>query len=303
MKILPQASTSFASLTNKRKVAVGHPFDWFINFPTGLLTFVFTCVALGMLIFLSLRINDSTLLGHGITVENFRQLVADPLYATVLGKSLMISALVTLATVILAYPMAYFISLASPAWRGRLLFIVTLPFWTSYLLRVFSWKIILGYNGILNSGLVGLGFIKEPLAFLLYTPTAMVITLAHAYAAFAVLPIYVCLSSINRNLVEAARDLGANGPQLFLRVILPLSFPGIAAASAVVFIPTLGDYVTPILVGGPAGTMIGNLIQAQFGKADNWPLGAALALFTMVVVLLLFVLRNLTSDLHRRLSA
>ena len=279
-------------------------FDLVINFPTAVITVVFTCLTLGILVFLSFRIHDGSLLGSGITLGNFLEVATDPLYSDIMKRSLVISALATLATIALAFPVAYYLALVvRPDRRNRMLMLVTLPFWISYLLRVFAWKIILGYNGILNSGLVGIGVIDEPLSWLLYTPTAVVITLAHAYAAFAVLPIYVCLSAISGNLLEAARDLGANGRQVFVRIILPLSMPGVMAASAVVFIPTLGDYVTPILVGGPDSTMIGNLIQSEFGKANNWQLGAALALTTLMVVLLLSALQQLTGRVHRRLLA
>lgn len=279
-------------------------FDLVINFPTAVITVVFTCLTLGILIFLSFRIHDGSLLGSGITLSNFLEVATDPLYSDIMKRSLVISALATLATIALAFPVAYYVAVVvRPDRRSRLLMLITLPFWISYLLRVFAWKIILGYNGILNSGLVGSGLIDEPLSWLLYTPTAVVITLAHAYAAFAVLPIYVCLSAISGNLLEAARDLGANGRQVFVRIILPLSMPGVMAAAAVVFIPTLGDYVTPILVGGPDSTMIGNLIQSQFGKANDWQLGAALALTTLMVVVLLSALQKLTGRVHRRLLA
>ena len=159
-----------------------------------------------------------------------------------------------------------------------------MPFWTSYLLRVFSWKIILGYNGVINSSLKSIGLIDQPLEFLLYNPTAVVITLAHAWAAFAILPIYVSLEKIDRSLLEAAADLGDGPLMRFLRVTLPLSLPGVIAASLLVFIPTVGDYVTPSLVGGPSGLMIGNIIQQQFGRTNNWPLGSALSVASMITI-------------------
>ena len=149
---------------------------------------------------------------------------------------------------------------------------------------------MLGYNGVINSGLKTLGFISEPLEFLLYNPAAVMITLAHAWAAFAILPIYVSLEKIDRSLLEAARDLGENAFITFVRVTLPLSLPGVIAASLLVFIPTVGDYVTPSLVGGPSGIMIGNIIQSMFGKALNWPLGAAISVISMLTVALMISL-------------
>ena len=207
-----------------------------------------------------------------------------PIYPSLLFKSMRISGMVTIATVVLAYPMAYFIAFRVTRHKMIWLILITIPFWTSYLLRVFAWKIILGSNGVINSGLMSLGLIDEPISWILYNPTAVVLTLAHAWAAFAILPIYVSLEKIDRSLLEAATDLG-DGPMMrFLRVTLPLSMPGVIAASLLVFIPTVGDYVTPKLVGGTTGIMIGNIIQSQFGKANNWPMGAALSIISMLVI-------------------
>ena len=191
-----------------------------------------------------------------------------------------------LATVVLAYPLAYFIAFHVKKNKIMWIILVTVPFWTSYLLRVFSWKVILGYNGLINSGLEAVGLISAPLEFLLYNPIAVVITLAHAWAAVAILPIYVSLEKIDRSLIEASRDLGETALMTFIRVTLPLSLPGVIAACLLVFIPTVGDYVTPALVGGPRGLMIGNIIQSMFGKALNWPLGAALSIISMLTVTL-----------------
>ncbi len=219
-----------------------------------------------------------------LTPANYKETVTGPLYEALLLRSLAISAACSILTVLLAYPMAYYV--AFHVHRHKLIWIIlmTLPFWTSYLLRVFTWKVILGFNGAVNSGLMALGLIEEPLTFLLYSPTAVVITLAHAWAAFALLPIYVSLEKIDRSLLEAATDLGDGPVARFLRVTLPLSLPGVIAATLIIFIPTVGDYVTPTLVGGPDGIMLANLIQALFGKVNNWPMGAALSVSMMVVV-------------------
>jgi len=194
--------------------------------------------------------------------------------------------------------MAYF--LAFRVKRGKLAWIilVTVPFWTSYLLRVFAWKVILGYNGVINSGLMALGIVDEPLEVLLYNPAAVTITLAHAWAAFAILPIYVSLEKIDRSLLEAAADLGDGPVRRFFRITLPLSRPGLVAASLLIFIPTVGDYVTPALVGGTSGVMIGNLIQSLFGKSNNAPLGAAVAISSMAAIAALTL--ALIWPLHRR---
>lgn len=219
------------------------------------------------------------------TLANYREALTDPLYRELMLRSLRIAGAVTLVTVLLAYPVAYFVSFHVPPRRKALwLFLITIPFWTSYLIRVFLWKVILGYNGVLNSSLTGLGLIDEPLTFILYNANAVVITLAHAFAPFAILPIFVALERIDRSLLEAARDLGESRLGGFLRVTLPLSMPGVVGAVLIVFIPTIGDYVTPRLVGGPGGLMIANMIQTQFLKLNNAPLGATLAVLAMLMV-------------------
>lgn len=218
------------------------------------------------------------------TLENYRIALTEPIYRDLLWRSLYISLMVSACTVLFAYPIAYYISFHGGQRKGLWLFLITIPFWTSYLLRVMAWKVILGYNGVLNSGLMGLGITDEPTTALLYNSSAVIITLTHAWAAFAVLPIFVSLEKVDRTLLEAAKDLGDGPIRSFLRVTLPLSMPGVIAALLIVMIPTVGDYVTPKLVGGKDGVMIANAIQAQFGKAANWPLGAALSVTTMVIV-------------------
>jgi spermidine/putrescine transport system permease protein len=258
--------------------------------PGALVAFVLILFALALVIFLSFRTNDGSLLGAGISLSNFGTLFSDPLYGMVILRSLAIAGIVTLATVATAYPVAYYLAFHAGSKRGLLLFLVTLPFWTSYLLRVFAWKIVLAYNGVLNSALMMTGITSEPLTIFLNTPAAVVLTLAHAYAPFAILPIFVALETLPKSLLEAAADLGARPFTTFRRVILPNSMPGVLAGALVVFVPTVGDYVTPALVGGPASTMIGSLIQAQFGKANDWPFGAALAVLVMLVILAVVLL-------------
>lgn len=261
-------------------------FDALLNLPGGLITCTLILFALGLLLYMSVRVNDGQIIGSAFTLDNLSSALTDPLTRLVLLRSIILSAIVTLATVALAFPVAYYLAFRAGRWRHLLLFLVTLPFWTSYLLRVFAWKIVLAYNGVLNSALMMLGITDAPLTGLLNTPATVVVTLAHAYAAFAVLPLYICLQGLPKNLFEAAADLGAKPYQGFLRVLLPLSVPGILSAALVVFVPTVGDYVTPALVGGPNSSMIGTLIQAQFGKANDWPAGAALAVISMIAIAL-----------------
>ncbi|AUH34684.1 ABC transporter permease [Paracoccus tegillarcae] len=219
------------------------------------------------------------------TLDNYRQVIGDPIVRSVMLRSLWVSILVTLVTVILAFPVAYYVSfIVRPERKALWLFLITIPFWTSYLIRVFLWKVILGYNGVINSSLMGLGIIDEPLSFILYNVNAIVLTLAHAYAPFAILPIFVALEKIDRSLLEAGRDLGESRLMTFWRVTLPLAMPGVIAATLIVFIPTIGDYVTPTVIGGGKIPMIANMIQVQMLDLDNRPLGSALAVTAMLIV-------------------
>jgi len=237
-----------------------------------------------LIFFLGFWTQDYLILDRGFSLDNYIEAWTEPIYRDLMLRSLGISAAVTLATVMLAYPMAYFISFHGGNRKALWLFLVTIPFWTSYLLRVFLWKVILGYNGVLNSSLDWLGVIEEPLTFILYNANAVIITLTHAWAPFAILPIYVALEKIDRSYLEAATDLGDSAMKRFLRITLPLSMTGVVGASLIIFIPTIGDYVTPKLVGGKDGLMISNMIQVQFMKANNAPLGASLAVSAMGIV-------------------
>lgn len=257
----------------------------------GLYALLMLAVPLAAVLMLSFWSQDFLTLNKTFTTKNYTEIVREPLFGLLLGRSIWIAGIVTLVTVILAYPVAYFVSFHVPQNRKALwIFLITIPFWTSYLIRVFLWKVILGYNGVLNSSLQGLGLIEEPLTFILYNLNAVVITLAHAFAPFAILPIFVAMEKIDRSLLEASRDLGESAYRTFLRVTLPLTTPGIVAATLIVFIPTIGDYVTPRLVGGPGGLMIANMIQTQFLKLNNAPMGAALAVVAMLSVTFISVM-------------
>jgi spermidine/putrescine transport system permease protein len=222
-------------------------------------------------------------------------------------RSLIVSILVTLATVLFAFPIAYFISFhVQPSRKSLWLFLITIPFWTSYLIRIFLWKVILGFSGPVNwlylelangpiGRLFGAGDVAAQPLDLLYNVSAVVVTLAHAYAPFAILPIFVALEKIDRSLLEASQDLGESKVTTFFRVTLPLAVPGIVAAVLIVFIPTIGDYVTPELVGGPNGLLIANRIQGLFLQVNQPEIGAALSIVTMAAVAavsLVFVFLN-----------
>ena len=233
-------------------------------------------------------------------LSNYAAIASDPIYASLLGRSLKVAAIATSITVILSYPVAYYV--AFHVHRHKMLWIIllTLPFWTSYLMRIFAWRVVLGYEGVINSALLSLGMIEAPLQIFLYSQTAVTIALAHAWAAFAILPIYVSLEKIDKSYHEAAADLGDSPARRFWRVTLPLSLPGVMAAFFLMFIPTVGDYVTAAMLGGPDGMMVGNLIQAQFGPINDWPKGAALALVMTVAVAVAGMVFLLLTRLIRR---
>ncbi len=268
--------------------------------PTLIVLLIGVVIPFGILITISLW----TAAGFGfdttLTTNNYKTAIEQPIYGALLARSFWVSGWATVATVVLSYPMAYYV--AFHVHRNKMMWIVmmTLPFWTSYLLRVFAWKVVLGYEGVINSALMGLGLIDAPLEFLLYSPNAVVITLAHAWAAFAILPMYVSLEKIDKSLLEAATDLGDGPVARFFRITFPLSMPGVISACLLIFIPTTGDYITPALLGGPDGMMIGNLVQLQFGPVNNWPMGATLAIILMLsiaaIALVFLVLTKLVKD-------
>ncbi len=258
---------------------------WLLVSPTALFVLLLLAAPLATVVSFSFFTQDFLTVDYTPTLNNYREAFTDPIYRVLMLRSLWISGLVTAVTVILAFPIAYFVSFhVAPERKALWIFLITIPFWTSYLLRVFLWKVILGFNGVLNSSLLGIGLIDEPLTFILYNSNAVVITLAHAFAPFTILPIYVALEKIDRSLLEASQDLGESKVSTFFRVTLPLAMPGVVAAVLIVFIPTIGDYVTPRLVGGPNGLMIANMIQTQFLKLNNAPMGATLAVLAMCAV-------------------
>jgi ABC-type spermidine/putrescine transport system permease subunit I len=220
------------------------------------------------------------------TLANYREIFARPVWLTVLLRTVLIAAGVTVVAAILAFPLAYYVArIATPRWRYLLFLAVLVPLWSSYLVRVFAWKIILGRNGILNGFLMSIGVTATPIDAFLYSDTAMFITFVHVWLPFMVLPVYTALERIPNSLLEASGDLGARGWMTFRQVIWPLAFPGIMAGSVFVFSLTMGDFITARLVGG-GNQLIGNVIADQFGTAFNYPFGAALSSLALVVLLI-----------------
>lgn len=219
------------------------------------------------------------------TADNYLRLVTDPLYFEALLSSIRIAALSSLLTLLLAYPMAYAIARAKETARWALLMLVILPFWTSFLIRVYAWTGLLNSNGLINNALVKLGLIAEPLP-LLHTEFAVHLGIVYSYLPFMVLPIYAVLGQLDWTLLEAAEDLGASPFNAFWRVTLPLSLPGIVAGLLLVFIPAVGEFIIPDLLGGPDTLMIGHLLWTEFFNNHDWPMASALAIALLVLVLI-----------------
>lgn len=224
------------------------------------------------------------------TLDHYRAFLANATYHNSLIRSAWIALETALFSVLLSYPLAYYLAFHAGAKRFSLLTLLLVPAWTSYLLRVLAWKIMLSSGGVFNTALLALGLIEETRPILLYTRGAVIVTLVYVWIPFVALPIYAALQRIDPGLLEAAADLGSPPWRAFLKVTLPLSMPGVLAGFFIVFIPTLGEWVTPQLVGGVSGSMYGNLIQDQFVRALNWPVGALMSLVMLGFVLLfLFV--------------
>jgi spermidine/putrescine transport system permease protein len=239
------------------------------------------------------------LLVHQWNLDNYKTLFEKPVYLEVLLRTMRIAASVTFCSLLLGYPLAYYLSFHSGTGKELLYQLVIVPLWVSYLVRGYAWKTILGSEGVLNGFLQYLHLTHEPVSFLLYSPFAVVLMLTHIYTPFVFLPIYAALEHIPRPLVEASQDLGASSTQTFLRVILPLSLPGLIAGATFAFVLSLGDFLAPLLVGGASGTMIANVVQSLFGAAYDWPLGAAISVCILFVVISLLFL---TERLEKRWS-
>src|SRR2546421_1018153 len=231
---------------------------------------------------------------HSWNLADYKELLQVDVYWQTLLRSMWIAARVTFFSLLLGYPLAYFLSFYAGERKHLFYQLVIIPLWVSYLVRAYAWKTILGSDGVLNTLLQYVHLTQHPLDFFLYSPFAVVLTLTHIYTPFAFLPIYASLEHIPRHLVEASQDLGASPFQTFWRVVFPLSIPGVVAGATFAFVLSLGDFLAPLLLGGPTGIMISNIVVSLFGAAYNWPLGAAISFCMMVlVVALLFMSEKL----------
>ncbi len=210
--------------------------------------------------------------------------VYEPIYLRILLRSLSFAAVTVILTLLLCYPVAFWVSRLPDRWRLVFLFLITLPFFSSLIVRLYAWLLILKPTGLLNTALLSLGVIGQPLE-ILYTPTAVVLGMIYVMVPFMFLPLYASVDNIDRAQVEASLDLGANRLQTFTKVILPQTLPGIMGGAVIVFIPSVGNFIVPDVLGGAKGLMVGNLVEQQFLSSRNWPFGSALSMIIMAVVL------------------
>jgi len=224
------------------------------------------------------------------TLENYVHVIENRVYIHLILRSIGIGMITGIVTVVLSYPVAYAMVFRMKEGREAILLLMILSLFSSYLVRVYAWKTILGGNGVINNLLLSLGLVQEPLSWLIYSKFAVIITLTSVFLPITVLPLYSSLMNIHYSLIEASRDLGAGPAQTFRKVTLPLSMPGVVAGFIFTFVLTAGDYVTPAMLGGSDGQMIGNSITSQFGVASNWPLGSAITFFVVATLVVLFLL-------------
>ena len=260
-----------------------------LSIPTALALLIFLVAPIALTLSMSFHeeLTKDVLGPFDPTLEHYERATSVGSYWQLLLTSGVMAFVVALVATLVAYPVADFLAFRAGSRASLYLILLLVPFWTSYLLRVMAWKLLLGSNGVINSLLVGAGVIDEPISALLYNRTTVVLTLIYVWIPFATLPILAVLGRIDNRLHDAAADLYASPFEQFRRVTLPLSLPGIAAAFLMVFIPTVGEYVTPLLVGGNAGIMYGNLIEDYFSKSANWPLGSALSMIMLAITLVL----------------
>lgn len=258
--------------------------------PSMLWLLVFAIIPIVVLLCMSTW--TSTMFGIERTwdLKNYVTIVSDSVYATILLRTARIAVVATLLSLLFSYPLAMFLVSLKGRTRSLFLLLMFLPFWSSYVVRSFTWLPVLGRAGLINQALMSLGIINEPIEWLVFNEGAVYVGLVYVYTLFMVLPIFLSLDRIDPQVLEAARDLGGKPYQVFMKVIWPLSLPGVWSGCVMVFLISVGAYVTPQLLGGTQGTMIGNVIATQFLNTNNWPLGSALSIVLIVMVAALFAI-------------
>ncbi|MCL4286032.1 MAG: ABC transporter permease [Thermoleophilia bacterium] len=264
--------------------------------------FLLVCFVVPIAVLFAYSFGSSSTFGgleFGTSLANYREVVSDYLFGDVYIRTIVLGVVIAVASLLIALPFAYAITLGPLRRQGDLmLFLVICSLFSAYIVRVYAWRTLLGRDGVINTGLSSLGLIDTPLDFLLYSKFALVIALVNVLVPFAVLPLYAAFSGIDRQIIEAAQTLGASPRRAFWTITMPLASRGIIAAFILCFVIAAGDYVTPQLVGGTNGQLVGNLVLARFGAAFDWPMGAALAFVLaavvgIVIVAFVYILRAL----------
>ena len=266
---------------------IGHPA--LLLMPGVVWLLLFGLVPLGFMVVMSFWKSSVFGTTPDLNTDNYARLVETPLYGILLLKTLRVALASTLIALVISYPVAYFLTQLRTKWKAVFVLLIFLPFWTSYVVRTFVWVPILGRNGAINKALTWLGVVDQPLEWLLYNEGTVYLGLVYVYTLFMTLPIFLSLEKIDPRLIEAAADLGARPFMVFLKIILPLSWPGVLSGSLMVFLLGVSAYVTPQLLGGPSGIMFGNIIANQFLAGNNWAFGATLSV-TLILVMLVLLL-------------
>jgi spermidine/putrescine transport system permease protein len=269
------------------------PKSFFIGIPIGLWIIVLVVIPVLIMFSMSFRVKLGPQLVSPLSFGNYLEFFRKPIYWKLFLKSFRISLMVSIVAIVTSYPLAYFISRKLRRFRNLLFMLIITPLWVSYLIRIIAWRTILGNKGLFNMVLIKLGIIDEPLRLFLYNQFAVIVTLAYIAIPFVFIPLYTALEKIPKNLIDASIDLGANEFKTLLRIIIPLSSPGLITGFMLSFIIALGDYIIPQQIGGSGGIMYGNIVWSQFGIISNWYLGAALGfiLFAMAAVIIGMVRR------------
>ena len=266
-------------MENQRRISI-------LIIPSALFMVILFLLPIGIMVIYTFRQGSFGPASQTFTLSHYQSFFNNTAFQGLLVRSVIQSFWISIMCVILAYPVAYYLSFKAGDRKLALLTVIIIPAWVSFLLRVLAWKVLLGGSGAIASLFQWLGLIDEGYPLLLYSPQAVNLTLVYVWIPFVALPIFAALERIDNSLHEAAYDLGCSRFEAFLRVTLPLSLPGVVAGFLFVFIPTVGEYVTPTLVGGTTGVMFGNIVRDQFVRALNWPMGSLMSLAMLIIVLI-----------------
>ncbi|MBM3700506.1 MAG: ABC transporter permease [Actinobacteria bacterium] len=277
----------------KQKLKEKKQKSFIAGIPITVWLFIIVLVPVFLMFVMSFRQKSGYEILNVFTISNYLEFFRNDTFWRLLLKSFRMAFMVSISAIITGYPLAYFVSRRLRRFRNLFYMLIITPLWVSYLVRIIAWRTILGNRGLINTALLNLGIIKEPLSIFLYNQASVVLTLTYIAIPFVFIPLYTALEKIPNNLIDAARDLGASEARTFINVIFPLSLPGLVTGFMLSFIIALGDYIIPAQLGGNAGIMYGNVVWAQFGGAFNWPFGAALGFILFFIAAVVLVIAQI----------